>query len=264
MVAGAQELFTYRSLVRNLVLKDLKVRYKHSLLGFLWSLLNPFLMMIVYTIVFTKLLQQPIANFPVFVFVALLPWNWCARSLAGCATSLIDNATIINKVYFPRVLLPISVVASEAINFLLALPVLFGLMFWFREPITPWVAYLPLLFVMQALLLLGLGMLVAGLNVIFRDTGVILDVVILAWFFLTPIFYDIRYLVQADVNPERAMGLRRLNPMASIIEEYRTILYSQSAPDLLFGLRTGATCLVIFVVGFVFFSSINRRLGEHL
>lgn len=262
MVARAQELFTYRSLVRNLVLKDLKVRYKHSILGFLWSLLNPFLMMIVYTIVFTKLLQQPIENFAVFVFVALLPWNWCARSLAGCATSLIDNATIINKVYFPRVLLPISVVASEAINFVLALPVLFLLMAWFRVPITPWIAYIPVLFVMQAMLLLGLGMLVAGLNVIFRDTGVILDVVILAWFFLTPIFYDIRYLV--ELNPERAAWMRRLNPMASIIEEYRTILYSQAQPDLLFGLRTGATCFAIFVIGFVFFSSINRRLGEHL
>jgi lipopolysaccharide transport system permease protein len=262
VVARAQELFTYRSLVRNLVLKDLKVRYKHSILGFLWSLLNPFLMMIVYTIVFTKLLQQPIQNFPVFVFVALLPWNWCARSLAGCATSLIDNATIINKVYFPRVLLPISVVASEAINFLLALPVLFLLMAWYGVPVTPWVAYLPILFAMQAMLLLGLGMIVAGLNVIFRDTGVILDVVILAWFFLTPIFYDIRYLVQ--LNPERAAWVRRLNPMASIIEEYRTILYSQSPPDLLFGLRTGATCFAILVVGYVFFMSINRRLGEHL
>jgi len=263
VVARAQELFSYRSLVRNLVLKDLKVRYKHSILGFLWSLLNPFLMMIVYTIVFTKLLQQPIANFPVFVFVALLPWNWCARSLAGCATSLIDNATIINKVYFPRVLLPISVVASEAINFLLALPVLFLLMAWFREPVTPWIAYLPVLFMFQAMLLLGLGMLVAGLNVIFRDTGVILDVVILAWFFLTPIFYDIRYLA-GQLNPERATWLRRLNPMASIIEDYRTILYSQSPPDPLFGLRTGATCFVILAIGYLFFMSINRRLGEHL
>lgn len=262
VVARAQELFTYRSLVRNLVLKDLKVRYKHSILGFLWSLLNPFLMMIVYTIVFTKLLRQPIANFPVFVFVALLPWNWCARSLGGSATSLIDNATIINKVYFPRVLLPISVVVSEAINFVLALPVLFMLMAWYGESITPWVVYLPVLFAMQGMLLLGLGMIVSGLNVIFRDTGVILDVVILAWFFLTPIFYDLPTLVQ--LNPESARVLRWFNPMASIIEEYRTILYHQSAPDLWFGLRTAATCFAILVVGYVFFSSINRRLGEHL
>jgi ABC-type polysaccharide/polyol phosphate export permease len=98
--------------------------------------------------------------------------------------------------------------------------------------------------------------------VLFRDTGVILDVVILAWFFLTPIFYDIRYLVQ--LNPERAAWVRRLNPMASIIEEYRTILYSQSPPDPWFGLRTAATCFAILVVGYVFFASINRRLGEHL
>jgi ABC-type polysaccharide/polyol phosphate export permease len=112
------------------------------------------------------------------------------------------------------------------------------------------------------MLLVGRGMLVAGLIVLFRDTGVILDVVILAWFFLTPIFYDIRYLVQ--LNPERAAWLRRLNPMASIIEDYRTILYSQSPPDPLFGLRTGVTCFAILVIGYLFFMSINRRLGEHL
>ena len=262
MVASAQELFGYRSLVRNLVLKDLKVRYKHSALGFLWSLLNPFLMMIVYTIVFTKLLRQPTENFEVFIFVALLPWNWCARSLAGCATSLIDNSTIISKVYFPRVLLPVSVVASEAINFLLALPALALLMLWFRVPITPWIAYLPVLFVIQAMLMLGLGMLVAGMNVLFRDTGVILDVLILAWFFLTPIFYDINNLVQLDAD--KARWMRWLNPMASIIEQYRTILYRQGRPDLRFDLRTGATCFLILVIGYTFFATLNRRLGEHL
>jgi lipopolysaccharide transport system permease protein len=262
VVARAQELFTYRSLVRNLVLKDLKVRYKHSFLGFLWSLLNPFLMMIVYTIVFTQLLKQNIPNFEVFIFVALLPWNWCARSLTSCATSLIDNSTIISKVYFPRVLLPVSVVVSEAVNFLLALPALFLMMIWYGVPFTPWVAYLPVLFAIQAMLLLGLGMFVAGMNVLFRDTGVILDVLILAWFFLTPIFYDYNYLVQLDA--EKARWMRWLNPMASIIEQYRTILYKGGVPDLRFDLRTGATCFAILIVGYTFFTSLNRRLGEHL
>ncbi len=259
MVARAQELIAYRSLVRNLVTKDLKVRYKNSVLGFLWSLLNPLLMMLVYTIVFTKIFPSGVNNFEIFVLVGLLPWNWCARSLTGCSTSLLDNSTIIKKVYFPRVLLPVSVVASEAINFLLAVPVLFVLMGLFGLPFTLWIAYLPVLFVIQAMLLIGLGLFLAGLNVIFRDTGVILEVVILAWFFLTPVFYDLQI-----AYPSVARMVYWFNPMASIITQYRTILYSGGRPDFFFDIRAGATCFVIMVLGYVFFMSLNRRLGEHL
>lgn len=261
MVARAQELFAYRSLVRNLVTKDLKVRYKNSVLGFLWSLLNPLLMMIIYTFVFTTLLKQPIEKFEVFILAALLPWNWCARSLSLCATSLIDNSTIINKVYFPRVLLPVSAVASEAVNFLLALPALFLLILIFQVPIKPWIAYLPILIVIQATFLVGLGMILAALNVLFRDTSVILEVLLLGWFFLTPVFYDANILL----SPQQAEWMLRLNPMASIIERYRQILYwPEGKPDFLFDLRTAATCLVILAIGYLFFTSMNRRLGEHL
>jgi lipopolysaccharide transport system permease protein len=259
VVARAQELIGYRSLVRNLVTKDLKVRYKNSFLGFLWSLLNPLLLMVVYTIVFTKILRSNIDHFEIYVLSGLLPWSWCTRSLSGSATSLLDNSTIIKKVYFPRVLLPVSVVVSEAINYLLALPTLFLLMLVFGVPFTPWVAYLPVLIVIQTMLLIGLGLFLAALNVIFRDTGVILEVLLLAWFFLTPIFYNIE-----DAYPNSAQWVYRLNPMASIIGQYRTILYKGGRPDLFFDIRAGATCMVILAIGYFFFMSLNRRLGEHL
>lgn len=259
MIARAQELVSYRSLVRNLVTKDLKVRYKGSVLGFLWSLLNPLLMMAIYTIVFTKILPSSIRNFEVFILVALLPWNWCARSLSLCAASLIDNSTIINKVYFPRVLLPVAAVASEAVNFLLALPALFLVMAVFGVPFTPWIAYLPVLVAIQAALLVGLGLLLAALNVLFRDTGVILEVLLTAWFFLTPIFYDL-----ATSYPAAAAWVYRLNPMASIITQYRTILYRQGVPDPLFDLRAALSAGVILIAGYWLFMRVNRRLGEHL
>lgn len=259
MIARTQELVSYRSLVRNLVAKDLKVRYKNSFLGFIWSLLNPLLMMVIYTVVFTRILPSGIDHFEVFIFTALLPWNWCQRSLSLCATSLVDNSAIINKVYFPRILLPISAIASEAVNFLLALPALFLLMVIFGIPITPWVAYLPILMLIQAILLVGLGLILAALNVTFRDTGVILEVLLTAWFFLTPIFYNIQ-----QIKPEAAPWVYRLNPMASIIEQYRTILYKSARPDLLFDIRAAATALLIFAIGYVFFTRRTRRLGEHL
>lgn len=260
VIARAQELISYRSLVRNLVTKDLKVRYKNSFLGFIWSLLNPLLMMAIYTIVFTKLLPTSRHNFEVFILVALLPWNWCVRSLSLAATSLIDNAAIINKVYFPRVLLPISVVAAEAVNFLLALPALFLLMLVYQVSFTRWIAYLPVLMVIEAILLSGLSLFLAALNVLFRDTSVILDVLLLAWFFLTPIFYDVSDLA----DPNKVNLMYRLNPMAAIIGQYRIILYFQRPPYLLGDLRAAATALVIFIVGYAFFTAMNRRLGEHL
>lgn len=259
MIARAQELVSYRSLVRNLVTKDLKVRYKNSVLGFVWSLLNPLLMMVIYTFVFTKLLKIARPNFEVFILAALLPWNWCTRSLTLSANSLLDNAAIINKVYFPRLVLPVATVASEAVNFLLALPALFVLMAWFGVPFTAWVAYLPVLMVIQAILLAGLGLFLAALNVVFRDTGVILEVLLLAWFFLTPIFYDI-----SDLAPEMASWMYRLNPMAAIVGEYRIILYFQQQPYIPGDLRTLATALLILGLGYAFFTTLNRRLGEHL
>ncbi len=258
-IARARELVSYRSLLRNLVTKDLKVRYKNSVLGFLWSLLNPLLMLIVYTIVFKALLRTAVANFEVFLFMGLLPWNWCVRSITACATSLLDNSSIISKVYFPRILLPVSVVAAEGVNFLLSLPALFLLMFLFDEPVTPWVAYLPVLIVIQGILLVGLGLIVAALNVLFRDTAVILEVLLTAWFFLTPIFYDF-----TQILPEAEAWMYRLNPMASIIRQYRTILYNQGRPGLLFDIRAGATALLVLVAGYAFFMAVNRRLGEHL
>ena len=127
MLARSRDVVAYRDLLRNLVVRDLKVRYRGSFIGFLWSLLNPLLMMGVYWFVFTQLLKSNKAQFHIFVFVALLPWNWCAAAVLGGITSIVGNGHLIKKVYFPRALLPLSVVVSNGINFLLALPVLFVL-----------------------------------------------------------------------------------------------------------------------------------------
>lgn len=258
-IPALQELVSYRSLLYNLIAKDLKVRYKNSALGFFWSLLNPLLMMAVYTVVFTRILPSTISHFEVYVLAGLLPWNWCARSLPACATSLVDNSTIIGKVYFPRVLLPVAVVLAEAVHFLLALPSLFLLMLVFRLPLTPWIAYLPVLFLIQAMLLVGLGLFLAALNAILRDVGVILEAMLLAWFFLTPIFYDIR-----QAYPDAASWVYRVNPMASIVTQYHTILVDHAAPSLLFDIRAGVTAAVVFLFGYSFFMARNRTIGEYL
>jgi lipopolysaccharide transport system permease protein len=259
VASQAAELFRYRSLVTNLVAKDLKVRYKSSVLGFFWSLLHPLLMMLVFTFVFTKLLGETIPDFPVFVLIGLLAWNWTAASVSGGTTSLISNSSLINKVYFPRMLLPISVVASNGANYVLALPIIFLFMGIYGLNFTAWILYLPVIVLVQATFLVGLVLILASLHIYFRDTIVLVEVGLTAWFFLTPIFYRVE-----DVVPDLVSWMYWLNPMASIIAELHTILYYGGVPDPLFMARTFATALALLAIGYVMFTRVSRHLGEHL
>ena len=261
MVAQAAELIRYRSLVFNLVSKDLKVRYKNSVLGFMWSLLNPLLMMLVFTFVFTQLIGVvgTIENFPVFVLIGLLAWNWTATSVAAGTKAITDNAPLINKVYFPRMLLPVSVVLSHMIHYILALPVLFVFMGIYGMSFSPWLVYLPVIIVVQTIFLIALVLILSALHVYFRDTIVLVEVGLTAWFFMTPIFYRVE-----DVVPDLVQWMYWLNPMASIIAELHTVLYYGSVPDPLFMARTLVTALVLLVIGYVLFSRVSKHIGEHL
>lgn len=262
------ELIRYRELVRNLVIRDLKARYKNSVLGFLWSLLNPLLMMLVFTVVFTVMLPNNVPNYPVFVLCALLPWNWFAGSIGGGLSSIIGNSNLVKKVYFPREALPLSVVLAQGVNFLLALPALFAMMLVFRIPFTVWVLLLPLVMLVQLIFTLGVVLFIAALNVFFRDTGVIMEVLLQAWFFLTPVVYDIMVLPESKVILGYDIDVRRaafiLNPMASIIANYRVILYWGSPPAFDFLIRTAVTSLVILFFGYWFFTHVAARFGEEI
>ena len=259
MASQAVEIIQYRSLLRNLVAKDLKVRYKNSALGFVWSLLHPLLLMVVFTVVFTQLLDQDTPAFPVFVLTALLPWHWTSTAVTAGTASLVDNAPLINKVYFPRILLPVSAVLSTGANYVLGLPALFLFMALFDRAFTPWLVFVPILVLIQAIFLTAVVLILAPLNVYFRDTTVLVDVGLTAWFFMTPIFYSIEWVV-----PHLAAWMYRINPMAAIVSEYRVIMYSGGVPDPLFTGRTGVTALVLLAIGYLVFTRLNRNLGEHL
>jgi len=260
LVNRLSEVIKYRELVRNLVIRDLKVRYKSSVLGFVWSLLNPLLMMAVFTLVFTVMMpNNRVEHFPVFILCAILPWNWFSAAVMGSIGSIVGNGNLIKKVYFPRELLPASVVLSNSVNFLLALIVLFAMILVFGVQLSPTALLLPVIILIQLILLLGVAFFFSAINVFFRDTEVIMEVVILAWFFLTPIFYDI-----GELFPLYERWLYIVNPMASLISSYRLILLSGSMPDLFFLLRTLATSLIILVVGYLFFVRQAPRFGEEL
>jgi ABC-type polysaccharide/polyol phosphate export permease len=269
IVRQLQELVRYRELVRNLVVRDLKVRYRNSVLGFLWSLVNPLLMMVVFTVVFTVVAgDSSIPNFPLFVLCAILPWNFFAGSTMGAVGSIVGNAHLIKKVYFPREILPLSAVLANLVNFLLALIPLFAMMLLFQAPFTVYLLLLPVVILVQLAFTLGVAFFVSCLNVFFRDTGVIMDVVLFAWFFLTPVFYPMQKIPQSKeimgltVDVQRIMYI--INPMSSIIATYRSLLYDglPPAPDFLF--RTVVTVLLILVLGYLFFARYAPRFGEEV
>ena len=267
MIRRFSELYSYRELIRNLVIRDLKVRYKNSALGILWSFLNPLLMTVVFTVVFTVMLPTyKIDNYPVFFLCGFLPWGFLSASLIAGTGSIVDNANLIKKVYFPREILPISIVLSNLVNFLVALLVLFIMIFIFRVRVTAAVLMLPLIILAQAMLITGLSLILATANVFYRDTQHILEVVMQAWFFLTPIFYPIsvlgteKHVLGLTINVQ--FWLRRLNPMASLVASYQDVLYYGVPTGLDFFLRTLATCALILLIGYALFCRYSSVFGE--
>lgn len=264
------QLIRYRQLTRTLVIRDLKVRYRDSILGVLWSLINPLLMMIVFTVVFT--VMAPVAeveHFPVFLLCGLLPWNFFSGSIMGCIGSITGNSGLIKKTYFPLEILPLTTILVNLVNFVIALVILFSMIMLVRIQLTVWIIYLPVIIIIQIVLTLGLGFLLGTLNVFYRDTHQIMDVLILAWFFATPIFYPIDILPNnytglfgVSLNIHRLMYI--VNPMASLVANYRVILYDGSPPALDFLLRTAVTAGIIFLGGWWVFHKYSWRFAEEL
>ena len=263
------ELIAYRELLINLVVRDVKTRYKNSVLGFVWSLLSPLAMMVVFTVVFGVLYpNNKIQNFPIFLLSGLLPWNFFSTALLAGSNSVVTNSNLVKKVYFPREILPISTVLAYLVNFLLALVVLFAVLLVFQAPISPWLWQLPIVILLQTVFMIGLALFLSTLNVFYRDTMLVMDVVMLAWFFLTPIFYSTSSLPQTIEIAGFTLDFPRLyfilNPMASIINMYRDLLYYGYRTDLDFFLRSAITAFLALGFGYWFFTRYRGRFGEEL
>lgn len=269
LLTRLNELYQYRELIRNLVASELKARYKNSTLGFLWSMLNPLAMMLVFTIVFGVIMPNPqIDKYPLFLLCGLLPWNFFAEGVMSSLNSVVNNANLIKKVYFPREVLPIAGVLAQLVNFLLAFVILFVALLIFRASFSPWLWMLPILIVVQTCFTIGIALILSTLNVFYRDTVLIMNVVMLAWFFLTPIFYAAATLPASYTVYGIELNVRRLlfifNPMASLVNLYQDLLYWGSRTDFDFFWRTVVTALAVLVLGYWIFVRYSDRFGEEL
>lgn len=269
LVARFQELLRYRELIRNLVVSDLKARYKNSVLGFVWSLLNPLAMMLVFTVVFGVLWpNHQMENYPIFLLSGLLPWNYFSISVTTSLVSVVANGNLVKKVYFPREVLPIAAILSQLVNFLLALLVLFVAILVLGANFSPWLWTLPFVILIQTCFTLGIGFVLSTLHVFYRDTRMVMEVVMLAWFFLTPVFYSVQQIPATLTWMEIEWDVRRiyyiLNPMASLINVYRDLLFTGYRTDPDFFIRTTLTALIVLVFGYWFFVRYSDRFGEEV
>ncbi|MEB3186969.1 MAG: ABC transporter permease [bacterium] len=252
----ARELYRYREMFFGLVNREVRARYKGSALGFLWSLLNPLMMLTVYSLIFSVYLRVNISNYPLFVFCGLLPWTWFGTSLTNGAAAIVANSGLIKKIYFPLEILPLVNVTTNLVNFVLTLPVLALFMAWFHVVPTWSLLMLPVVIGIQFVLTLGLALILSTANAFFRDVEQLLGPVLLAWFYLTPVVYE------ASSIPERFRPLLLANPMGPIITAYQDILFHGRLPDAR-GLVTGAaTATVLFLVGQMLFQSRKFSFAE--
>jgi len=226
MWRNLKELYQYRGLLLSLVQRELQARYRGSVLGFLWTFLNPTLLMLVYGLVFSVYMRQSIPNYLYFMFVGLLPWIWFSTSVVSGASSISDRRDLLTKVHFPAQVLPATVVTTHLVNFLLSLPLMFVL--GAVHGIFPsWhLLALPFVVAVQLCLTLGVAYLVAALNVTFRDLQHIVGNLITLGFFLTPILYTMTTI------PEQGRALVMIaNPMAALITSYQAILIDHRLPE---------------------------------
>lgn len=254
------DLWNYRELIRNLVVRDLKVRYKNSAFGFAWSLLNPLFMMVVLSIVFSLVFERatPIDNFPAFLVAGLIPWNFTNTSLARAVNSILENRQLVKKVFFPREVIPISVVLANCVHFLLAIPVLLIILMLLGVMPNPKILLLPPLILIHLELVLGIALFISCVNVFYRDMGVALDVLLQAWFFATPIIYHHWILPTWLQKPAMA------NPLAALITAYRDVLILNRFPDRNFTLGAFISSTLIFAIGYMVFTRYSSVFAEEV
>jgi lipopolysaccharide transport system permease protein len=247
-----------RDLLRELVVRDMKLRYEGSMLGMLWALVNPLAQLLVFVIVFKHVIRLEIPNYPLFVFSGVLAWNWTREGLLRSANAITSNRDLIRQPGFPLGLLPVVALSTPLIDLLIALPILVLFVVFGDGKLTMAILWLPLIIVLQFLLLQGLGYLVAAAQVLFRDTSHLLGVILMLGFYLTPIFYDTQNV------PSGFRALTALNPLAYVVAAYRSVIMRRQVPDLrvLFGLAMLGTLLCW--IGRRVFERASHQFAEEL
>lgn len=253
-----REIYDYRQMIFSLVRKDLRGRYKGSVLGFLWTFINPLLQLMVFTMVFSIIMKAGYEQYYLFLFVALVPWMFFASSVQDGSIAIIREKDMVKKIYFPREVMPIAVVTSGFVNMLLTFLVIFVVLLVSGRGINPvTLLFLPFVMIVEYVLCLGIALIVSALTVYFRDLQYILGIVTMALQYMTPVMYG------SEKVPEWALPIFYANPMTPVIEIYRQILYYKQVPDVLSLLYVLLLGMVFVVIGLWCFNKLQKGFAEN-
>jgi lipopolysaccharide transport system permease protein len=252
-----EDLWSNRELLFFLVWRDVKIRYKQTVLGAAWALLQPFLTMVVFSIFLGSLARVPSDGipYPLFIFAGLLPWQFFANALNQSANSLVNNATLLRKVYFPRLLVPMASTLAALVDFALSFIILAGMLLYYRQAPTVGVLAIPLLVVLAVVAVLGVGLWLSALNVQYRDIRYTVPFLIQLWMFATPVVYP------SSLLSEPWRTLYGLNPMVGVIEGFRWALLGTSPPSAMIGL-SAVVSVVLLVTGLFYFRRMERTFAD--
>ena len=253
-----KELYDYRQLLKSNVSKEIRGKYKGSFLGVLWSFVNPLLMTLVYAIVFPFILRSTQPHYVTFVVIGVLPWTWFTNVIAQGTNTIVVNGGIIKKVYFPREILPISIVTSGLINFLISCIIIAIFLICSGIGFSVYLLFLPLVILIQYILTLGLIFITSAVDVYVRDAEYIIAFLVSMLFYATPILYS------SDLFPAKFSWILNLNPLTTLINSYRDIFYYKTMPNLgALGVVFLASVLILFV-GYKIFGKLKKGFAEEL
>lgn len=260
MLRSILEIFRYSELIKTLVAKDLRVRYTNSVLGYAWTWLDPIMSMFTFILVFDIMLSIKVEHFPIFLLSGLIPWTFFSSSVISSVGSILNNAGLIKRVYYPREIFPLTIILSDGINMIFSLLLLIPVVLAFGLKITLKILLLPIPTLFLFVLTFGISLIVSSINVFLRDMSYIAPFVIRLLFFVTPIFYTIDGHI-----PEQYINIYiLLNPMAVIISLYRTSLMNYSFPAPQHMLMAFSTCFLVFIIGYKFFKKIEDAMVKRI
>lgn len=257
-IPNRSRLLHLGELAAELVQRDLKLRYKRTVLGIAWSLVSPLSQWIVLGFVFGKVLDIGIERYLSFLFTGILAWSWFQAALTSCATCVVDNASLLRRPGFPALILPFVAVATQFVHLLFSLPILFAAATLDGDPISLALVALPLVMTLQFAFTLGIGYLLSTLHVVYRDTRHLLEVALMLLFYLTPVFYDGAFV------PPPFDRIYRLNPMLHLLEAYREVIVHGRFPTLSSLAYPAAAALILFVLGYRRFRRARHGFVEEM
>lgn len=252
------ELWSYRELLGMLAWRDVSVRYKQSVAGIGWAVIQPFMTMVIFTIIFGKFARLPSDGlpYPVFAYCAILPWNYFSQSLGGTSDSVVGSSYLITKVYFPRLVLPLSKVTSGLVDFAVAFVILIGMLVWYGIAPGPGIILLPVFMLIAMITALGVGLWLTALNVNYRDVRFVVPFLLQFWMYASPVAYS------TSLVPERWRWLYGLNPMAGVIEGFRWALLGKAAPDPAMMFVSFIAVCGVLVSGLFYFRKMERTFAD--